>query len=479
VLPLLIFVPLAGLFLLNVLFGGVVRKLALPFALLLCATQAAVMVFWSKSLLSISPTLDRIRVFGLDMDPTSDLALSRVLLLVIAIVAFVALLAGNSMFTSPRKRFQFINVLLLSMIGMNGLAVVQDLFSLYLFMEIVAVTSFVLIAFERERGGLEGAFQYIVMSAAASVMMLGAMAVILLLAGSMSFDAVARALKGSEHSVLAILAMGAFVCGLCVKSGLVPFHGWVPGAYSAAPAASSLLLAGIVTKASGLYGLIRLAHDVFPPSESLNGALLLLGAVTIIVGALAALNQTDMKRLLAYSSISQMGYIILGLGTGSPVGIAGAVFHLFNHGIFKGLLFTNSAALEQRTGTTDMTRMGGLSKRMPVTGVTSVIATLSTAGVPPFSGFWSKLLIIVALWQTGNHAYAIIALGFSVVTLAYLLAMQRKVFFGKVAEGMEQVCEATPGLVVGAIILAIITTGIGVLAPFLFKTFLLPIGGLL
>jgi multicomponent Na+:H+ antiporter subunit D len=238
-----------------------------------------------------------------------------------------------------------------------------------------------------------------------------------------------------------------------------------------------VLLAGIATKVSGIYALVRLATTVFPPSESLNQVLMLVGAVSIVVGALAALGQRDVKRLLAYSSISQVGYIVLGLGCGTPLGIAGAVFHLFNHAVFKSLLFVNAAALEGQLGTTEMDRMGGLGQKMPVTGFTSVIGVLSTAGVPPLGGFWSKLVIIVALWQAHHHAYAVIAVMFSVVTLAYLLVFQRKVFFGQTPDSLAGVREAPREVVVAALALAGLTLGIGLLFPLLTRTFLLPTSG--
>jgi formate hydrogenlyase subunit 3/multisubunit Na+/H+ antiporter MnhD subunit len=240
----------------------------------------------------------------------------------------------------------------------------------------------------------------------------------------------------------------------------------------------SILLAGIVTKVSGVYGLIRLAVSVFPASPSLNEVFLLAGAVSIVVGALAALRQTDMKGLLAYSSISQVGYIVLGLGCGTKLGIAAAVLHLFNHSLFKSLLFVNAAAVEQRTGTTDMGRLGGLGSRMPYTSTTSVIGLLSTAGIPPFSGFWSKLLMVIALWQAQQFGYAVLAAMLSVVTLAYLLTMQRQVFFGKTAKHLLEVREAEIGVVLPAVVLAIVTIGVGLLFPWIFDTFLCPAGGI-
>jgi len=173
-----------------------------------------------------------------------------------------------------------------------------------------------------------------------------------------------------------------------------------------------------------------------------------------------------------------VGYIILGLGCGSPLGILGAVFHLFNHSVFKSLLFVNSAAIEQRLGTTDMNRMGALGPRMPVTSVTSTIAVLSTAGIPPMAGFWSKLIIVIALWQSHDYGYAFLAVLMSVVTLGYLLLMQRRIFFCETSDDLSGVREASFSVVLPAVVLAAITVGVGVLFPWVLRTFLLPIGGI-
>ena len=296
--------------------------------------------------------------------------------------------------------------------------------------------------------------------------MVSGVALFLLLAGSTDFAAVSAALKGSPGHVYAKIAVAAFLCGLFIKGGLVPFHAWVPGAYATAPAATSVLLAGIGTKISGIYALIRLAVSVFGPLSAMNEVLLFVGAVSIVLGALAALGQRNVKWLLAYSSISQVGYIVLGLGCGTPLALMGAVFHFFNHAILKSLLFVNSASLEDRVGTTDMGRMGGLGAGMPVTSVTSTLAALSTAGVPPLSGFWSKLLIIIALWQAQLYVYAIVAILTSVITLAYMLVMQRRIFFGKAAGELPPAVEPRYGLRVSEIVLAAITVAIGVAIPF-------------
>jgi proton-translocating NADH-quinone oxidoreductase chain N len=473
-LPLLILVPLAGLFLLNLPLGGLPRRAAWGFALLLSVAQAAAVLLVPAGQWTTPGPLDRFFSFGL---AASDL--SRVMLLAIGIVVFAALWVGRAMLEDERKQFGFVNLLLVSLIGMNGAVLVTDLFSLYVFLEVTSVSSFVLIALHRDDRGLEGALKYLILSAVATILMVSGVALLMMVAGGTSFETVREALRGSGDTVLAKVAVGAFTCGLLVKGGVVPFHGWLPDAYSTAPAPVSVLLAGIVTKVMGIYALVRLTTSVFAASAPLTGALMAVGAISIVVGALAALGQRDLKRMLAYSSISQVGYIVLALGCGTELALAGAVFHLFNHAIFKSLLFVNAAALEQRLGTTDMTRMGGLGARMPLTSATSIVAILSTAGVPPLSGFWSKLIILIALWQAGHPLYAALAVGMSAVTLAYLLLIQRKIFFGTMKEELAQVREASAPLVLPAVVLAALTIAVGLAFPWVLDTFMLRVPGIL
>jgi multicomponent Na+:H+ antiporter subunit D len=449
-------------------------KLALWLGILLSAGQVFVVLFHPAWFWDRIGTWEHFFAPRLQAD-----MLSLVLLFSIGIVIFTAVLVGWQTITEPKQWLNFISLVLIALIGMNGTVLLSDLFSLYVFLEVTAVSSFILIAFQRDLNALEGAFKYIILSAVASVLMLSSIALLLLVSGDTSFAVVSSCVRDSSGSVLVKLAVGIFICGLFIKGGLVPFHGWVPGAYSAAPAAVSVLLAGVVTKVSGIYALIRVVASVFGSNDSVNSILMITGVVSILTGALAALGQNDFKRMLAYSSISQVGYIVLGLGCGSPLGVVGAVFHLFNHSVFKTLLFVNSAAVEQQVGTTDMNRMGGLGARMPFTNVTSLIGFLSAAGVPPTSGFWSKLIIVVALWQSHHYTYAFIAVLASVVTLAYLLSMQRKVFFGILSEKLQDIREAGYGIVLPAVVLAVITVGVGLLFPLAFNSVVMPIGSFL
>jgi multicomponent Na+:H+ antiporter subunit D len=356
----------------------------------------------------------------------------------------------------------------------NGIALVRDIFSLYVFIEITSIVSFILISFNRERDNLEGAFKYIVLSAVASVLMLTSIALILFISGDTSFALVSLTLATTAHNYLVLAAVGLFLCGLFIKSGLVPFHGWLADAYVAAPAAVSVLLAGIVTKAVGVYALMRLVVDVFPFTPVVQNILFCAGLFSVLLGAFAALAQNDFKRMLSYSSISQVGYIVLGLAAGNPLGLAAAVFHFFNHAVFKSLLFVNCASIEKQIGFRNMDRLGGLAQRMPITGISSAIASLSCAGLPPLAGFWSKLLIIIALWSSGHYFVSLTAALASVLTLAYMLSMQRRVFFGKLREGFLHFKEPAPVLSLAALILTAITIGVGIFFPINLCRIILP-----
>lgn len=457
-----VLVPLAALILLNVPRKAVPAKAAAAVALVLCIAQAAVVIIRPWDVFVNGGPLNHYFAFAQNADP-----LSMVMLLTIAIVLFAAMLVAWDGFAAARQLFNFTSVLLIALIGMNGTSLVRDLFTLYVFLEVTAIASFILIAVARGRDALEGAFKYIVLSAVASALMVTGIAILLLAGGATDFATVAQAVRASAGHVYIRLAIGAFLCGLFIKGGLVPFHGWVPAAYSSAPAATSVILAGIGTKMSGIYALIRVTTSVFGLNPSVQQALLLIGAVSILVGAFAALGQKNLKWLLSYSSISQVGYIVLGLACGTPLGMLGAIFHFFNHAVLKSLLFVNSAALEDRVGSTDMDRMGGLGTRMPFTSVTASVGALSTAGVPPLSGFWSKLIIIIALWQAHFHVYAAIAIGASVLTLAYMLVMQRRIFFGTATDASAAVTETRFALVFSEVLLAAITVGIGIAIPFM------------
>ena len=199
----------------------------------------------------------------------------------------------------------------------------------------------------------------------------------------------------------------------------------------ASPTSSTSTSATILpSKAVGLYVLVRLLFNVFGITDDLLLLLRWSGGITMVVGALLALGQWNIKRLFAYSSVSQVGLIVLAFGFGTTAGIVGALFHLVNHAVFKPLLFFNSGAIELAAGTRDLRKMRGLSKRIPVTAATCMVGSLSISGIPPFNGFWSKLIIVVAGVNAGFTGWACLVVLTSIATLAYQFKVQTAAFFG-------------------------------------------------
>jgi len=474
VAALLILIPVLAVVLLNLPPRRWADPFILPVAGAFCIAQGLAAILMGPDAWAAPPPLAQLDLIRLLGTPFPVDALARTMFLAIGLVGLCTTLVMRLWRPEPERSFKTASLLLLILAAMNGVVLVRDLFTLYVFLEITAVASLVLIVVERGPAAFEGAFKYLVLGAVATSLLLTGLSLFFIMAGSARFEDVAAVLAAGKTSRFELVAIALFLAGLAIKAGLVPFHGWLPDAYQSAPAPVSVLLAGIVTKTTGVYTLLRLAA-VFGHHDRVRPVLLALALASILVGALAALGQRDLKRMLGYSSISQVGYIILGLAIGTPLALAGAAFHLFNHAVFKSLLFVNAAAVEQQTGTRDMDQLGGLGARMPVTSATSIIALLSTAGLPPLSGFWSKLFIIIAAWQAGQRSVAAVAVLASVITLAYFLSMQRRVFFGKVAPRCQAVEEASAWGLLPALILAAVTVGLGLSAPWLFDTFLLPL----
>ncbi|AKL97412.1 complex I subunit 5 family protein [Endomicrobium proavitum] len=404
--------------------------------------------------------------------------ISEIMIVSASVVAFVSLMTSKVFSTSDGKLFSLSNLMLLCIAGINGLVFAKDAFTMYVFIEVIAVASYIMISLDKKVGALEGGFKYLIISSIATVMMLFSVALFFLAAGGTGFAEISAAVKDYGSNGIVLIAIILFMCGLLIKGGLVPFHSWLSGAYSQAPAGVSVFLGGIITKTTGVFTLIRFLDSVTGFNGEIKTVLLITGALSVVGGALIAIVQKDFKRVLAYSSISQVGYIVLALGAGTALGVAAALFHIFNHAIFKSLLFVNSASVEKQTGRLDVDSFGGLGYKMPITSTTTAIAFLSASGIPPFSGFWSKLLIVLALWSAGYQGFAVLAVLASLLTMAYFVTLQKKVFFGELSPSLENVSEAPKSLTVPAIILGGITIAVGLLFPLVLKYFILPAAGL-
>jgi len=356
-------------------------------------------------------------------------ALANLLLLAVSLVGFAVALYSVDYMRRFTARGHFYSLFLLMVTGMNGVILAGDLFNLYVFLEVAAIASYSLVAFGCAHEELEASFKYIVLGSLSSALILVAIALVYGITGTLNMAQMAGRIAATGMDAPLLLAFGLFICGFSFKAALVPFHAWLPDAHPAAPAPVSAMLSGVLIKAIGIYVLARLVFNVFGGGESELGLLRWLGILSMVVGGLLAAGQKDIKRLFAYSSISQVGFMVLGLGLGTPLGLVGALYHLLNHSMFKSLLFLNAGAVEYATGTRKLKKLGGLNRLLPVTGATSLIGSMSIAGVPPFNGFWSKLIIVLACVESGHYVFAAVAVAVSIVTLAYQLKVQRLAFF--------------------------------------------------
>jgi len=258
---------------------------------------------------------------------------------------------------------------------------------------------------------------------------------------------------------LGAVAFLLLMIGAMGKAGAMPFHSWIPDAAIDAPTPFMALLPGSLEKLLGIYFLARISLDLFilTPESWVSPVMMWIGAATILLAVLMALVQKDYKKLLAYHAISQVGYMILGIGTALPVGIVGGLFHMVNNAIYKSSLFLTAGAVERQTGTTDLHELGGLARKMPITMVCFLVAAASISGVPPFNGFFSKELVYDGALERGWIFYAI-ALAGSFFTAASFLKLGHAAFFGKPAEVKRQtkgrVKEAPMPMVVPMIVLA-------------------------
>jgi len=382
-------------------------------------------------------------------------SVSLLFLIVVNAVAFACMIYATSYIDHLGGRGKFFALLLIMVAGLNAMLLTTDLFSLYVFLEVASIASYVLVAFSLEHDGIESAIKYLLLSAVATSMILLAIALIYMNTGTLEFDALKSMLAAQGALPGIFLLPGAlFIGGFGLKAALMPFHAWLPDAHPSAPAPISAMLSGVVIKVAGVYALTRIFFYIFPGIGQVQTVFLILGTLSMIAGAVLAYFQRDFKRMLAYSSISQIGYIIIGLGLGNMLGLVGALFHVFNHALFKSLLFLNSGAVQYRLHTRDIEEMGGLENRMPVTSITSVFGTLSIAGVPPFNGFWSKLFIILGALAAGQVLIAVLGILISIFTLGYFLIIQRKVFFGKLNVKWSDIREAPFAMSCAVILLA-------------------------
>ncbi len=382
--------------------------------------------------------------------------LSVLLLIAVNVIAFASTLFSVNYMDRYTSKLRYYSLFLLMVAGMNGVVLSGDLFNLYVFLEIASVASYALVGFGCEHEEIEASFKYLVLGTVASAFILLGIGITYGSIGSLNMAQVSEQISLSGMNNALLFAVALFIMGFGLKAALVPFHAWLPDAHPSAPAPISSMLSGVLIKALGIYTLARILFNVIGVTDTILNILMVLGAVSMVIGVLLALGQWDFKRLLAYHSISQVGYIILGIGLGTPLGILGGLFHLINHSVFKSLLFLNAGAIEYSTGTRQLDELGGMKEKMPVTGGTSLVASMSIAGIPPFNGFWSKLIIIAACIQAGRPVFAALAVFASILTLASFLKVQKYAFFDKLKDKWKDIEEVPVLMRLSMVLLALL-----------------------
>lgn len=352
---------------------------------------------------------------------------------------------------------QFYAYLLLSL-GMAAGAVLSDnLVAMLFFWEGMLVTLFGMIAIGGKDAFRAATKAFIIVGISDLCMMAG-IAIAAHLSGTLAISGISLSTNGLGGLAFILLVIGAMA-----KAGSMPFHSWIPDSATKAPLPFMAIMPGAMEKLLGIYFLTRISLDMFRVAEHswASFALMAVGAVTILGAVMMALIQKDYKRLLAYHAVSQVGYMVLGIGTMVPAGIVGGLFHMINNALYKSCLFLTGGSVEKQAGTTDLTRLGGLARKMPITFAGFLIAAASISGVPPFNGFFSKELVYDGALERGMIFYAAAALG-SFLTAASFLKLGHAAFFGKLNKENDNVRESPAAMTIPMITLAVICILFGI-----------------
>ncbi len=458
IIPLFVIIPLAAAFLTS-LAGKFIRRSS---EVIIFISSLALLGFSIYARFLLNSSAGKIMIYKIGgWAPPFGICmvldgLSCFMLITVNLIAFfvaVYSLSYMEQYTDKPKFFTFFSLMVC---GMNGLIITGDLFNLFVFLEIASIASYALVAFGTEAEEMEASFKYAIMGSVASAFIFIGIAFLYSFTSTLNMADMARVLSNKQNEWVIPFVGVLFLMGFGLKSALVPFHAWLPDAHPSAPASISAMLSGVLIKTLGIYSLIRIFFNIIGPTQGYLTVLMFLGAISMIVGVVLALSQWDLKRLLAYHSISQIGYVVLGIGLGTPLGILGGLFHLFNHSVFKSLLFLNSGAVDYATGPRDLKETGGLGKLMPVTAKTNLVASMSIAGIPPFNGFFSKAIIIIACLEKGNFGYAICAVIGSILTLASFMKVQKFAFLGEIKDKFKNIKEAPFAMLFSMVCLAII-----------------------
>ncbi len=373
----------------------------------------------------------------------------------------------------PRELGGYACLFQLLLAALIGAALTADLFDLFVWFEVAALASYGLTGFFLERPiALEAAFKILVLTTLASFSIFIGAGLLYARHGALNYAQLQVALRG-HVTAPDLVALGLLIGGFATKAGLIPFHGWLADAHTAAPGPVSALFSGLMVNL-GIVAILRVVFSIYgPASAPVLGLLLTVGLISALLGAMLALAQDDLKRLLAYDTVSQIGILAVGLSTGTAAGLGGGIYHLVSHALFKSLLFLCAGAIVHRTGLTRLAEMGGLARRMPVITAAFVVGALSIAGIPPFNGYVSLGLIHQGLLERHETIPLALMLIAQVITIAALGRAAWLAFFRR-APDRGRLEQLRPGMLAGLASLAGCCVAFGVAPGFFLENVIAP-----
>lgn len=364
-----------------------------------------------------------------------DVVNAWVLVVVSTIAAVVSFFARTSVAheIEARRVPLFYAAFLLCLAGLLGITATGDVFNVFVFLEISSLSAYALISLGADRRALTSAFRYLIMGSVGATFVVIGIGLLYVMTGTLNMADLAELLPGVRHTNTVKVAYGFLAVGFCLKLALFPLHVWLPNAYTFAPSAVTAFMAATATKVA-VYMLLRFFLTVFGAPFSfgvmgLDRVLAVLAAAAVLSMSLVAIFQTNVKRLLAYSSVAQIGYMILGLCLASVTGLTATLLHLFNHALMKGALFMALGCVAYRIGSVHVDAMAGLGKRMPWTMAAFVAGGLSLVGVPLTVGFVSKWYLVLAAVERGWWPAAVLVLVASVMALVYVWKVVESAYF--------------------------------------------------
>jgi len=347
-------------------------------------------------------------------------------------------------------------MLMMLITGSVGIVLTGDIFNMFVFIEITSISAYGLTAFYKGRNSAEASFKYVMMGSIASTFLLLAIMIIYSQLGTLNMADIANRIHGMkpEYKIISYIL---FVTALGIEAEIFPLNGWAPDAYAEAPGPVGAAFAGIVVKAA-VYAIIRYTYTIFDLSGTFN-FLIIIGMITLIIAETTAIRQEKLKRMLAYSSIGQMGLVLVAFGFGTKEGVFAALFLMLNHAIIKSLLFFSGSYLTYNSVEKKISEVNGMSKYLPITSLLFALGAFAIVGLPPFAGFWSKLAVMTAAADSNMILIMALVLIVSVIELVYYLRVVNRVYFFKKEENIQPqrptVNALMVMLVLGAIILVI------------------------